>query len=64
MKAIAQGFEARALKLLVAMSGLITADDCRRIGSILWEKHLEDNDPKILSSVSKLVLHASLTFFI
>lgn len=54
MKAIAQGFEARALKLLVAMSGLITADDCRRIGSILWEKHLADNDPKILSSVSQL----------
>lgn len=53
---MARGFEARALKLLVAMSTLITVDDFRRIGSILWEKHLEDNDPRILSSVGQLAL--------
>ncbi|KAF8830399.1 hypothetical protein HHX47_DHR2000635 [Lentinula edodes] len=51
LEAMSKGFEARALKLLVAMSSLIHLDDYRRIGTILWQQHLEDNDPRTLSSI-------------
>lgn len=56
LEAMYKGFEARALKLLVAMSSLIHLDDYRRIGTILWQQHLEDNDPRTLSSVGHLLV--------
>ncbi|KAJ3934148.1 MAG: hypothetical protein NXY57DRAFT_995571 [Lentinula lateritia] len=59
LEAMYKGFEARALKLLVAMSSLIHLDDYRRIGTILWQQHLEDNDPRTLSSICFLVMQCA-----
>ncbi|KAF9062414.1 hypothetical protein BDP27DRAFT_1368816, partial [Rhodocollybia butyracea] len=59
LDAMARGFEARALKLLVAMSGLIRPEESKRIGNVLWKKHLEDNDPKILSAICFLVMQCA-----
>ncbi|KAJ4490126.1 hypothetical protein J3R30DRAFT_3419267 [Lentinula aciculospora] len=59
LEAMAKGFQPRALKLMVAMSALIHLDDFRRIGTILWRHHLEDNDPKTLSSICFLVMQCA-----
>ncbi|KAJ3746695.1 hypothetical protein DFH05DRAFT_1395192 [Lentinula detonsa] len=59
LEAISRGFEARATKLMVAMSGLIHVEDFRRIGTILWQRHLEQNDPKTLSSVCFLIMQCA-----
>ncbi|KIK68470.1 hypothetical protein GYMLUDRAFT_92002 [Collybiopsis luxurians FD-317 M1] len=59
LEALSQGFDARALKLMVAVSALIKADDLRRLGNILWEKHLEETDPKALSSICFLVMQCA-----
>ncbi|KAJ3966535.1 hypothetical protein EV361DRAFT_934787 [Lentinula raphanica] len=59
LDAMSRGFEARALKLMVAMSGLIHVEDFRRIGTILWQRHLEETDPKNLSSVCFLIMQCA-----
>lgn len=52
------GLLPKVLRLLVTMSGMISQDNYRRIGSLLWYQCLEGNNPHITASVSN-----SLWFF-
>lgn len=49
---LSKGFVPRALKLLVAVSALLSPDDYRRIGPLLWEHSLSGIDSSTLTSVS------------
>ncbi|KAG7095353.1 hypothetical protein E1B28_006112 [Marasmius oreades] len=55
LKGIGKGFAKRALKLMVALSTMITVEDSARIGTLLWEHHIEENDPSVLSSACFLM---------
>lgn len=56
LESYSKGFIPKVLKLLVALSALLTPADYRRMGPLIWEQHLDGSDPKITSSVSiKLV---------
>lgn len=52
LKGIDKGFARRALKLMVALSTVISVEDYSKIGTLLWEHHMEESDPSELSSVS------------
>ncbi|KAL0573630.1 hypothetical protein V5O48_008326 [Marasmius crinis-equi] len=47
LNGIGKGFARRALKLMVTMSAIITADDYTKIGTLLWEHHMDEGDPNI-----------------
>lgn len=51
LESLAKGFTPKALKLLVAVSALLSGDDLRRISRILWVGHLED-DQRTIAPVS------------
>ncbi|KAJ7196554.1 hypothetical protein GGX14DRAFT_473423 [Mycena pura] len=56
---LAKGFRHKALKLLVAMSTLLTVDDFLRIGPLVWEHHLGGIDPSVVSAASFLVMQCA-----
>ncbi|KAL4263814.1 Protein UNC80 C-terminal domain-containing protein [Pleurotus pulmonarius] len=47
LESLAKGFTPKVLKLLVAVSALLSGDDLRRISRILWVGHLEDDQRTI-----------------
>ncbi|KAF9269701.1 hypothetical protein L218DRAFT_284445 [Marasmius fiardii PR-910] len=55
LKGLGKGFARRALKLMVALSTTITVEDSAKIGTLLWEHHMEENNPSVLSSVCHLL---------
>jgi hypothetical protein len=48
---LSKGLIPKALKLMVAMSALLSSDDYRRIGPLLWDHHLNGADPTVTASV-------------
>jgi hypothetical protein len=48
---LSKGFIPKALKLMVAMSALLSPQDYRRLGTILWDQHLGGSDPTLTASV-------------
>ncbi|KAJ7591203.1 hypothetical protein C8J56DRAFT_858679 [Mycena floridula] len=50
VSSLSKGFIARCLKLLVAVSALLSAEHLRQMGPLLWEQYLEFVDSSTLSS--------------
>ncbi|THV08472.1 hypothetical protein K435DRAFT_12048 [Dendrothele bispora CBS 962.96] len=65
LDALGRGFQARILKLLVAMSILIPVDSHRTLGKLLWERYLDlrdldnESDIKALSSICFLFMQCA-----
>lgn len=49
---LSKGFPSKAMKLLVAMSSLITVEDYRRLGPVLWVQGFDESDYTSTASVS------------
>lgn len=47
-----RGFASNSLKLLVNLSGLLTTEDNRRLGPLLWNEFIDVTDDRIIPSVS------------
>ncbi|KAK7044859.1 RRM domain-containing protein [Favolaschia claudopus] len=56
---LGKGFEPKALKLLVTMSTLLSADDLLRIGPLVWEHHLTHTDASSVSAACFLVMQCA-----
>jgi hypothetical protein len=48
---ISSNFRTKALELLVALSGLLTSADYRRLMALLWSKYLDSTDPQVFAPV-------------
>ncbi len=57
LEAIEKGYIARAMKLLVTVSLVLTAEDYKQIGPIVWERYLDDAENSVLGSVIALLTH-------
>ncbi|KAJ8082803.1 hypothetical protein PM082_008659 [Marasmius tenuissimus] len=55
LKGIGKGFARRALKLMVTMSALVTPEDYIKIGTLIWEHHMNESDPSVVTSVCFLI---------
>lgn len=51
IESLSKGFIARAMKVLVAMSSLLTVDDYRYLAPLLWEHELNGDDTSLTTSV-------------
>lgn len=54
VKSLSKGFIVRSMKLLVAMSALMTYEDFRRLGPHLWYQGLTDDNSSVTASVRLL----------
>lgn len=52
VRSLTKGFVPKALKLFVAVSALLTNEQHRDIGPLLWHHHLQDVDPSVMTAVS------------
>ncbi len=50
------------MKLLVTMSLLLTPDNLRQIGPIVWQRYLDETEASILASVSTPLLASAISF--
>lgn len=48
---LSKGFVAKAMKLLVTMSTMLSLNDYRRLGPCLWEEVISDGDGSLTASV-------------
>jgi hypothetical protein len=53
---MSRGFRAITLELLVALSGMLTSDDYRRVAVLLWSKCLDSTDPRVFTPVRSLAV--------
>jgi hypothetical protein len=51
LSSLRDGLLPKILRLLVTMSGMISQDNYRRMGSLLWHQCLESNNPHVTASV-------------
>jgi len=54
---LSKGFAAKALELLVVLSSILTLDDYRKLGLIVWNKFLDSRDARVLAAVRALPNH-------
>ncbi|TFK38037.1 hypothetical protein BDQ12DRAFT_735948 [Crucibulum laeve] len=59
LKSLSKGFPPRAMKLLVTVSTLLSTDDYRRLGPVLWQHSLEDSDASAIASACFLVMQCA-----
>ncbi|ESK89667.1 unc-80-like protein [Moniliophthora roreri MCA 2997] len=59
LNGLAKGYARRALKLMVAMSGVISLEDYTRIGGLLWNHHMDESDPSVLTSTCFLIMQCA-----
>ena len=52
LASFSRGFASNFLKLLVNLSGLLTTEDNRRLGPLLWSEIIDVTDHRIIPSVS------------
>ena len=57
LTALKKGFAPRALKLFVALFAMLSITDLRKLGSVVWDKYLEQADASTLTSVRDIVEH-------
>ncbi|KAF9467893.1 hypothetical protein BDZ94DRAFT_914598 [Collybia nuda] len=56
---LSKGFVAKAMKLLVTVSALLTPNDYRRLGPYLWAELVSDGDNSFTSSASFLIMQCA-----
>ncbi|KAF8635387.1 hypothetical protein AX15_000390 [Amanita polypyramis BW_CC] len=54
-----KSFAAKAMKVLVLMSTLLTTEDSVRLGPIIWERGLDEHAQSALNSASYLAMHCA-----
>ncbi|EEB90259.1 hypothetical protein MPER_11553, partial [Moniliophthora perniciosa FA553] len=59
LNGLAKGYARRALKLMVTMSGVISLEDYTRIGGLLWNHHMDESDPSVLTSTCFLIMQCA-----
>lgn len=61
LASLSKGFTPKAIKLLVAVSSLLTVEDHNRLGPHLWYRGLMNSDSSMTAAVSRL--HANSTTY-
>jgi hypothetical protein len=56
------GFIPKVLNLLVALSGMLSQDDYRRIGLLLWRQCLDSRKPQALAPVSVTLVYLMVSY--
>ncbi|KAG6915507.1 hypothetical protein DXG01_011132 [Tephrocybe rancida] len=59
IKSISKGFAGKAMKLLVAMSTLLTVSEYRRLGPFLWSLLQNDGDASLTAAVCFLIMQCA-----
>ena len=57
-----RGFVPKILNLLVALSAMLSQDDYRRIGPLLWRQCLNSRRPQALAPVSGPLVHSMVSY--
>lgn len=58
LKSTAKGFISKALKLLVAVSAMLSPADHKKLCGVVWEHYMDSVEPSTLASVSSLLFLA------
>ncbi|KAG7448488.1 uncharacterized protein BT62DRAFT_929572 [Guyanagaster necrorhizus] len=59
IKSLSKGYISRAMKLLVTMSLLLTPENMRRIGPIVWQHYLDETETSVLASACYLIMQCA-----
>ncbi|KAG5646355.1 hypothetical protein DXG03_003678 [Asterophora parasitica] len=59
MTSLSKGFVSKAMKLLVTMSTLLTANDYRRLGPFVWDQLQTGDDPSLTASLCFILMQCA-----